>query len=507
MKKRSFKRQFPVNLISNFVYFVFSLFIGIWFTPYLIKHLGIAVYGLIPLAMAVNEYLAIVTSSFNSAIARFLTIDLHKNDEVGANKVFNTSLWSSLVFVILILPVIISGAYFSSKIFSIPVGQEYDSQVFFMVMAGMFCIYAIGSNFSVSSFALNRFDLRNIIRCSDVAVRALIIVLLFSLWNGKLWFVGIAYLCGALTALIGSIYIWRILTPKLKISFRSFDKSRLSSITHMSGWVLLDQIGAVLFLSSELILVNKLCGSEAAGKYAVILPWVLLLRALVDIVSSALTPMYFTYYARGEIENIIMLLKKSIGFLGLIIALPIGLICGFASSLLSVWIGSSFAELAPLMWLLVGHLIFSLAIMPVFAVQVTFNKVRVPALVTLFMGIGQIVLAVFLVRGLGWGIYGIAFSAASIYLLRNISFSSVYVARILKTKLYTCLVSAMPGVVSMFIVFGVSVFLNYFFRPANWLSLLFFFMMIRLIYLIVVIRFIFKSDDKELFLSIIPVKW
>jgi membrane protein EpsK len=275
----------------------------------------------------------------------------------------------------------------------------------------------------------------------------------------------------------------------------------------MSGWVLLDQLGTLLFLGTELILVNKLCGSEATGRYAIILSWVLLLRAMVDIVSSTLTPMYFTYYAKGEMENIVKLLKKSIKFLGLIIALPVGLICGFASSLLTVWVGANFAGLAPLMWILVGHLVISLAIMPAFAVQVTFNKVRTPAIVTLFMGLGVIIIAVFFTRFLGWGIYGIAVASAGTFLLRNICFTSLYVGRILKIKLYTCIIAIVPGVLLMFVVLAAAVLLNHLFKPTNWFSLISYCIFLSFIYALLVHKFVIKAEDRKLFLSILPLKW
>ncbi|MDD5130137.1 MAG: oligosaccharide flippase family protein [Candidatus Omnitrophica bacterium] len=506
MEKQNLKKQFPINLISNFVYFVLSVLIGIWFTPYLIKHLGVAVYGLVPLAMSVIDYMGIMTTSFNSAVARFLTIGLHKEDEIEANKTFNTALWSSLLFIISVMPVLILCAYFSPKIFNIPSGQEYNSQIFFTTMVVVFSIYAISSNFLVSSFAVNRFDLRNIIKCSDIVVRVLIIVFLFSFSASKLWFVSSGYLGGALATLVGAIFVWRILTPNLKISFRNFDKSKLSNLTHMSGWVLFDQIGTVLFLSTELILVNRLCGSEAAGQYAVILPWVILLRAMSDIVSSTLTPMYFAYYAKGEIANIVNLLKKSIKFLGLFLALPVGLICGFASSLLTVWVGPSFAGLAPLMCILIGHLVFSLAILPVFAIQVTFNKVRIPAIVTFVIGVCQVVLAVFFVRVFNWGFYGIALAAVLSYLLRNIGFSLIYVAKILKIDIYACFVSLAPGIISMLVVAAASFFLEQVLRPGTWLVLLCCGISIALMYLYVIVKFILNPEEKKLFLSVIPIK-
>ncbi|MFA6282452.1 MAG: polysaccharide biosynthesis protein, partial [Candidatus Omnitrophota bacterium] len=146
MEKHNFKKQFPINIISNFVYFTINVLIGIWLVPYLIKHLGVAVYGLVPLAVSVNEYMSIATTSFNSAVSRFLTIDLQKKNEADANKIFNTALWSSVFFILLILPFVIAGVYFAPKIFNIPGGYGFSSQIFFMAMVGTFYVYVLNSN-------------------------------------------------------------------------------------------------------------------------------------------------------------------------------------------------------------------------------------------------------------------------------------------------------------------------------------------------------------------------
>ena len=48
-------RQFVVNVGANACYFAVSIVIGLWYTPYVIRHLGVSVYGLIPLASSITN--------------------------------------------------------------------------------------------------------------------------------------------------------------------------------------------------------------------------------------------------------------------------------------------------------------------------------------------------------------------------------------------------------------------------------------------------------------------
>lgn len=49
-KEKPLMKQVPLNLVSNILLFIFNILIWLWLIPYLIKNLGVAGYGLIPLA-------------------------------------------------------------------------------------------------------------------------------------------------------------------------------------------------------------------------------------------------------------------------------------------------------------------------------------------------------------------------------------------------------------------------------------------------------------------------
>ena len=57
----------------------------------------------------------------------------------------------------------------------------------------------------------------------------------------------------------------------------------------------------------------------------------------------------------------IRITKSSVKLLGLAIALPVGLVCGLAPQLLTIWVGEEFAFLAPLMIVLTIHMTINLA--------------------------------------------------------------------------------------------------------------------------------------------------
>jgi membrane protein EpsK len=89
----NFSKRFSTNLISNIIYFILNLIIGLALAPFFLDTLGPSAYGLIPLATSVSSYVTLLISSVNSSVSRFLTIDLQKGDIDAANKTFNTALF------------------------------------------------------------------------------------------------------------------------------------------------------------------------------------------------------------------------------------------------------------------------------------------------------------------------------------------------------------------------------------------------------------------------------
>src|SRR5689334_11822125 len=95
--------RFSLNLFASFANLGLSGVVGVWYVSFLVRNLGPAAYGLIPLAATLTSYLSLVTLGINMAMARSLTIALEQSDHRRANQVFNTALAASLVTTALLL--------------------------------------------------------------------------------------------------------------------------------------------------------------------------------------------------------------------------------------------------------------------------------------------------------------------------------------------------------------------------------------------------------------------
>lgn len=446
------KQQLPWNLVGNILYFAVNLIIGLLIVPFFVSTLDVAVYGLIVLATSLNGYVGLFTQSLNTAVSRYLTIDLQREDYATANKTFNTAFFGISGIILLIFPATLLISVFAPAIFNVPSGQETGVVFLFLGVVSAFLIRSWSGNFTVSLFAYNRLDLMNLVNIVNVIVQALLIVIFFSFKSPSIALVGLAYLIGGVAASILAIYLSRKVNPYLKINIQDFDRSRLHDLTGMGWWVIVNQIGSTLIIPTYPIIVNVFLGATAAGEFSIALQWVILLYAIAGILSGVFTPIVFTYYAKKMIDELVGITKSAVKFMGLAMALPIGLICGFGAELLTIWIGEEYSFLALLMAALTIPLTYNLAVTPLFSINVAYNQVKLPGIATFLTGIGNILLAIAFVLHTNLGYYGVAIASAAVLLFKNGIFIPWYTAHLLGVPARTFNYSIIVGALSAAII-------------------------------------------------------
>jgi O-antigen/teichoic acid export membrane protein len=112
-----FTQRFSGNLLSNIAYFVLNIIIGLALVPFFLDTLGEAAYGLIPLATSLTGYVTIVIDAINSAVTRFLTVDLQRSDLERASETFNTAVFTTLGVILCLIPIAIAAAWIAPSIF------------------------------------------------------------------------------------------------------------------------------------------------------------------------------------------------------------------------------------------------------------------------------------------------------------------------------------------------------------------------------------------------------
>ena len=267
--------------------------------------------------------------------------------------------------------------YYFPLLFNVPAWQERATQFLFAGVAVTMLAAVLSGSFGVASLITHRFDLRNVIRFLTSLSRVLVVVFCFRFWSPSLWHVAAGFIVSAWVGLVGDLLVWKLLTPQLHIDCHDIDRDRFHALKGLGGWAAVNQIGTLLLLQASLLIVNAMFGAEMTGRYGSMLLFPALIEMTTATVITVLSPAIMARYAVGDIEGMRGIASRSVKLLGLGLALPIGLLCGFCRPLLTLWLGSEFAQQDLLLVLLIGPLTANLAIMPLAYVLTAYNRVKV----------------------------------------------------------------------------------------------------------------------------------
>ncbi|MCC7556745.1 MAG: oligosaccharide flippase family protein [Methanoculleus marisnigri] len=501
----NFKKEFSRNLTSNSALFLINILVGLLIVPFYIDTLGLAAYGIIPLATSFTSYVMLVLDSLNAAISRFLTINIQGSDLTGATQIFNTALITLIGFILLFAPVAVVIAWFTPDFFNI---TDIERSGVFLLFALIFLsafISALRSPFSAVMYAFNKIHYNNYISITYTLTAIGIIVALFFTQTPSVCYVGLAYFLSALLSLALTIILSRKVYDKILISVSYFSKRRFSEITELAKWILVDQIGTLLLLQLSLIIVNREFGTAAGGEYAIVIMFFNLLWSITGLITAVLSPMYYTYYARRQIAAIHDLSVVSVKCIGLVMALPIALICIFSPQLLTIWVGEEFVHLSVLMWVLLLPLTTIVAVRSLILSYAAYNKVRVPAIVTIIAGILNLILALTLSYVYGLGVYGVALAFILALWLRNIAFVPWYAAKVQGVTSITFYKPTIPGTLAYFalVIIGFPL-VSILAIPASIVDVALVSGMVSLVYLTIVTRVVLTDSERDLIRSILP---
>lgn len=424
-----FKKQLPRNALMKVFSFVSALIVGIWLVPYLVRQMGTAAYGLVPLAGLLTQYVGIISNCLAQSVTRFLTVELQK-DGGKPNAVFNSAIALFTALAIIQAPIFLLAIAYIQKIFSIPADLLADATILLSCSAVSYLFTLIGGVFQVSTFSQNRIDISEGINFTRVVARIILIVVAFTIFGPTLRYIG--YIDLALTVLIfcARVYYWRKLTPELHLSLSDIDLKRLRPIFVMSGWMLINYLGYLFYLQTDIWIANRFISAEAGGQYAALLQWNTLIRSTAGTLGLLTGPMVLIYYSRGEMAQLRRLTRLSVKLLTGLLAIPVALIVVFSPQLLRIWLGAEFEHLWLILAIMVFHLFINAGMTPAFQLQTATNHVKTPALVTFGMGIINTALSLVVVIIFNGGLMGIAIVGAVILTLKNALFTPWYAARI-----------------------------------------------------------------------------
>ncbi|MBD3859360.1 MATE family efflux transporter [Bacillus sp. 28A-2] len=464
-------RAFLYNVSANLMTFVLMMLMSVCLTPYIVHTLGVEAFGLIHLTQNMINYLSVITASLSAVVVRFFSVAAHKGEMEKAQRYLASYFVSSICLSIILFLLVVLWAQQLVEWLHVPVHLAKDTQIAFMLGGLLFMLNFVMSGIGAAPFFANKLYVSSALQAIQTFVRALVIVMLFTWTTPTIWHIPLAAIIGSLAAMGIGIYYFKKLIPWFSFKWRHVSLSSSLTLVRSGVWHSFEQMGILLFLQIDLLMTNVLIGAEATGQYAAILQFPLLLRTLAGTLAVVFAPTITRFYSNHDKEGLIQYAASAIKWSGLFVAFPAALLGGLAGPLMLLWLGPAFEELKWLLMIHAAYLCLTLMFLPLTYVPTAFNRLKVPAVVTLILGASNVLLAYGLTHMLKLGLYGIASAGAIVLLIKNIVFLPFYTSQITKQKRTIFYKHTMVPLAGALLIWGICAGIQAVYHVTSWWEL------------------------------------
>lgn len=435
-KKRVGEKRIGVNLICGGVSHLISAGIALFLTPFLIRRLGIELYGFYPIALEVMAMAGLVLGILNSTARRYIAVEYAGERRREAKEYFSTVFWAELFLAVVLLIPLTFFVVFSNFFLDIPRGLVPEIKLFLGLMLLSGLVDAVTAVFGASYETSNRLDFRAAQELAAVFVKALLLWFLLSdILPISIVSVGVAVLVSSVVAAGIRFFVARLLTPDILPKWRLFSFSALRRVLASGSWYSVNELGGWITAGGFLLLVNVFFGAEAAGVYSLALTASRVFGGVMMMLAGVFIPTAARQFAKGEREALcadVIRGEKLVGFFSLV---GVSMAVGFLKEFFELWLGAENTQLLRLLTVMAILPMLSVSCaLPMFNLAVVMNRLRKMALLyvagALLGGTVSIAFAIFS----DVGILGIAMVSFAVRVLWYSVFMPFYAAWLLDTE-------------------------------------------------------------------------
>lgn len=431
-------KQLLINLSASFVAYGVTLFISFFLSPYIVKTIGVEANGFVGLANNFVSYASLITIALNSLAGRFITISIVKGDTKEANKYFSSVFYANLIVAVGLGVIGVIIVVFLEEIINIPRNLVSDVRLLFICLFLNCLVSVVNSVFSVATFVKNKLYLESLRNIESSLVRAVVIIGAFVMFSSKVWYVGFGSLISGIYILVCNYYYTKKLLPEIQIKRKYYDGKTVLKLISSGIWNTINRLGQLLLDGLDLLITNLFIDATAMGVLSLSKTVPSLITSLLGSIVGVFSPDFTILYAKGDKEELLISVRRSMKIMGTIINVPIivFLVCG--KEFFKLWQPTQDENLLQILFVLtIGCLILSGGINCLYGIFTVVNKIRANAIAVLIGGGLSTVITLILVRTTNLGILAVAGVGTVISILRNLLFTAPYGAHCLDVKWYT----------------------------------------------------------------------
>lgn len=348
--------QIRKNLVTNVMCLITNVLVGLLYTPYLVRELGVATYGVLPIALVINQYIIILTDSLQSSVTRFYSVEYRQKNYRQASVYFTSAIAITILLAIIVVPFICCFLPQIETLLHIPDNLVHSvGQLIAYTVASLFV--AVCSNcVNITIYSDNRLDLINYLKILRNLTKLIFNIVLFSFLSTDVANVGLSALLAELLVLVVSIIFYKTTKNReIKFGRRFVDFGAMKPIVKMLTWVSLISFSSVFIYKIDAILTNNYFGLYYTGVLGSISEFGSYCISITAVIGVLFRPLMLIAYSDKRHEDLVQITVNGAYIIGLISGLLCGIVMGISTSLLRVWLNDEIAQYSS--WMIIKLLI------------------------------------------------------------------------------------------------------------------------------------------------------
>ena len=476
MKKLSTSKQMAINMVAAIVSFLIGTGINFVLAPYLVKELGSETYGFIGLANNFVQYATIVTSALNSMSGRFISIEYSKGNIDKASRYFSSVLVADLIIAGVLLLVSSIITFNIEFILNVPENLVDSVKILFALTFATFIISVITAIFTTAAFVKNKLYINSLRDIASNTLKLLLVVILFSFFPAKVYFLAMASLASGIFLLLTNIKVKNKILPEVKMNFNLFSFKLVKVLISAGIWSSIGYLSTALNRGLDLLICNLTLGAGLMGLLSIANTVPHCIDNLITTIANIFTPRFTILYAKDNTDLLVEETKFSSKIMSFLMTAPLAGFIAFGNKFYTLWQPTKSPDEITIIQILsvlvcISYL-FTCHTRSLSSLFTVCNKLKASVLISLVCGVLTVIIVLLLIHFTPLGVYAIA-GVSSVFIgLKAIVFVPLYAAHILKIKLTTYYRSIFRGWFCFAVVITMFIFINSFVHANSWISFL-----------------------------------
>lgn len=507
MAEKSSNKQMSVNIIASLVSFCVTMGINFFLTPYLVDSLGTDAYGFIGLANNFVQYATIITAALNSMSGRFISVAYHKGQKEKASKLFSSVLVADLVLAGVMLVVTAFITCYVDVLLQVPKDLVMSVKLTFGITFLTYVLSVVTAIFTTATYVKNRVDINSVRDIISHLIKVALVIGLFTFLPAQLYYVALATLGSGIFLLVANITVKKKILPDIKIDVKKFELGLVKTLILAGVWMSLAQLSNTLLSGLDLLICNLTIGATMMGLMSIAKTVPNCITILITTIANVFAPHYTILYAKNNITGLVKEVKFTSKILSFILTVPLAGFIVFGTDFYTLWQPTKTADeiriiqiisvLACIMYLFTAHT------QALTMLNSVCNKMKLPVMVALGVGIVSTVAVLLIVNNFNFGdeinAYIIAGTSSLIMSLRAIIFIPLYSAYLLKQKPTTFYPTIFRGWLTFAVVTALFIAIHQFVVINSWLTFLAICAIVGIMGYIVSIPLLFNKSELKKF--------